>query len=112
MKKLERTELADVIAVRDSQDDFKRETNIQQYIRTSGDFEWGYTGAGPSDFALNILIHFTHGNEPLSRKIATEFRDKYVAKLPREGGTIAKSVIEAFITEKKQALAADPAFLR
>ena len=110
MKKLERKELGDVIAVRDPKEEFKRETNIQQYIHTSDDFEWGYGGAGPTDFALNILLHFTHGDEPLSCKIAREFRDKYVATLPRQGGTIPRSTIEAFIEEKKKVLSADPAF--
>ena len=100
MEKLKDGEFAHVVAVRDPKCEFKRETNIRQRIRTSQDFEWGYGGQGPSDFALNILLHFTNGNEAFARKNYGDFVTKFVATLPRPGGTIHKESILEFIHAK------------
>ena len=102
MEKLKDGEFAHVIAVRDPKCEFKRETNIRQRIRTSQDFEWGYSGQGPTDFAFNILLHFTNGDEAFARKNYCDFLTKFVVTLPRPGGTIHKESILEFIQSKAQ----------
>jgi len=102
VEKLKDGEFGHVMAIRNPDCDFKRETNISHKLKASDDFEWGYGGAGPSDFAINILFHFTNGDEAFSRKHYMEFRDEFVAQLPRAGGTIHKESILEFIEKKKR----------
>ena len=94
----------DVITIRDDDLGLQRATNIPWVL---GDwhpdvgFEWGYSGGGPTYFAINILMHFTDHDEAFSRKHHLNFRDRFVATLPRPGGRITKEDIFDFIAEKR-----------
>ena len=62
---LERGELGDVVAIRSDADNSKC-TNIRWVLgrwHECAGFEWGYAGQGPTDFARNILMHFTEDRE-------------------------------------------------
>ncbi len=100
-RKLEKGEYDDVIAVRHPRQWQARFTNIPCVIDAYGDGEmsyaWGYTGGGPSVFAINILMHFTNGDEIFSRTFHIDFRNEFVAKLPDLGGRITKEQIYEFI---------------
>ena len=63
-------------------------------------YEWGYGGSGPADFALNILMLFVPENEAF--ELHQEFKWKFVATLPQEGGTIKRTDIEAWIKEYRR----------
>lgn len=100
---LERGELADVVAIRGDVDNTKC-TNIQWVLGHWHDcagFEWGYAGQGPTDFARNILMHFTEDRE-FSKKHQEEFCVEFIADMPRDQGYIKKEDILAFITLKRE----------
>lgn len=65
-----------------------------------GGFEWGYEGTGPAMFALNILLWF---GVPLAEAQRggnyQNFKREFVARLPKEGGTIPGPAIRAWIAE-------------
>jgi len=97
-------EFADVIAIRDDELGLNRATNIAWVLgdwHPDTGFEWGYSGAGPTYFAVNILMHFTEHDMAFSRKHHIEFRDLFVRTLPRPGGRIRKEDILNFIAEKR-----------
>ncbi len=60
-------------------------------------FEWGYGGSGPADLALNILASFL----PLRQAWALHqpFKWRFIATMPREGGTIKGDDIRQFLKE-------------
>lgn len=60
--------------------------------------EWGYSGSGPADFALNILCNFTSRENAGS--CYQEFKSLFVAALPQEGGIIKGRKIRAFLNSK------------
>jgi hypothetical protein len=47
-------------------------------------FEWGYGGSGPAQLALALLAD-TLGKGAQALKLHQEFKDRVVAKLPRDG---------------------------
>lgn len=57
--------------------------------------EWGYAGSGPADFALNCLLMFVP--EGIAREHYQNFKFKFVATLPREGGVIQGSEIRKWL---------------
>lgn len=100
---LNQNELEDVIAVRQG-NSLERYTNIKWVHgdwHPDAGFEWGYSGQGPYDFAVNILMHFTEHDAKFSEKYAIEFREKFLRTLPRKGGRIKKEDILKFIADKK-----------
>lgn len=102
IEKLKPGEIADVIAWCESGNPFNRRTNISHIIQYSDDFAWGYSGAGPTDFALNILLHFTHGDEDFTRKKCIQFREDFIAPLKNaEPATIASQRILDWIEERR-----------
>lgn len=98
-------EYADVIAIRHPLDSFIRFTNVPWVMGDNMDeamgYEWGYSGSGPTDFAFNILLHFTDHDEAVARACAIDFRDEYIRTLPNEGGRITKEIIFEFIERMK-----------
>ena len=85
-------EIADVITIRDDHLGLQRRTNISWVLgewHPDAGFEWGYSGQGPTDFAGNILMHFTEHDE------------KFIATMPREGGRLKKEAVLKFIAEKR-----------
>lgn len=100
---LSKDELGDVLAVRRG-NSLERYTNIKWVYgdkHPNADFEWGYSGQGPYDFAINILMHFTGHDTEFSEKHAVEFREKFVRTLPRKSGRIKKEDIINFIKERQ-----------
>lgn len=66
------------------------------FTRHSPDgYEWGYVGSGPAELALNILLLFTdyHTANPLYH----DFKQEFLAGLPREGGVINATLIQAWL---------------
>jgi hypothetical protein len=102
IEKLKPGEIGDVIAWCEPSNPFHRLTNIPHVIQYSDDFAWGYSGAGPSDFALNILLHFTNGDEAFSRKHCINFREEIIARLKNaEAVTLPKQKVLDWIEERR-----------
>lgn len=76
------------------------EVNVKRkYVYHSPDgFEFGYGGSGPSDLALNILSQYLYPHEAF--KYHQDFKWKFVATIPREGGIIKGEDIYNYIKEK------------
>lgn len=62
--------------------------------------EWGYAGSGPADFALNILLNYT--DAPTALYLYQQFKHRFVANLPKEGGTITAAEIREWLNERLQ----------
>lgn len=74
-------------------------------------FEYGYYGSGPADLALNILNMFVapgaDGHQPVECFAGTasrtawdlhqDFKEQFIATVPREGGIITGSEIRSWI---------------
>lgn len=101
---LKHYELSDVIAIRDDDLGLHRATNIPWVLgdwHSDNGFEWGYHGTGPSNFAVNILMHFSGHDAQFSQRHRREFANEFVCTLPRPGGRIKKEAILDFIREKR-----------
>jgi hypothetical protein len=100
-------EYADVIAIRHPLESFTKFTNVPWVMGDNMDeamgYEWGYSGCGPTDFAFNILLHFTDHDEAVARAYAIDFREECIRSMPRDGGRIKKEEIFDFIERKKVA---------
>lgn len=72
--------------------------------------EWGYAGSGPADFALNILLHYT--DPAAAIYLYQSFKHSFVARLPREGGTILAEDIRKWLLEKTNTEAAQAALAK
>lgn len=70
-------------------------TNIpHRIVQHSPDgFEWDYSGSGPAEFALNILSVFVGSEKAQEGGLYQEFKRDFIAKLPKEGGTIKREDI-------------------
>jgi len=79
-------------------------TNVPQRIiqHSPTGFAWGYGGSGPADLALNILSIFT--GQEFAERYHQDFKWKFIATLPHEGGTIKREDIIQWIEEKEAAL--------
>ena len=62
-------------------------------------FEWGYGGSGPADLALNILLAATADRDFAARHHQS-FKWRFVATLPRSGGTIRAAAVLDWIAAK------------
>lgn len=101
LKDLASGEFEDVQMFRDSRN--LKFTNISKTrtCREPNDgHEWGYGGTGPTDFARDILLHFTKDWD-FAKEYANEFRDKSLVSMPSDGGRVAKEAVLAFVAEKK-----------
>lgn len=68
-------------------------------------YEWGYGGSGPSDLALNLLLWRT-GETRFADAHAQDLKREFLVGLPREGGIIGLSELDAWIDERRRALPA------
>lgn len=66
--------------------------------------EWGYGGSGPADLALNILLKYGVAQE-WAERWHQDFKWKFVAGVPREGGVIVGADIRAWIQEQAKVAA-------
>ncbi len=66
----------------------KTSVNIHQRIvyHSPTGFEWGYSGSGPADLALNILSCFIDGVKAFP--LHQDFKREFIESLPMQGGTI------------------------
>lgn len=73
--------------------------NIQQHYKdhSPSGMEWGYLGSGCANYALNILALFVGYDRATYNRLYQEFKQEFVATLPREGGTIKGDEIRAWI---------------
>jgi hypothetical protein len=62
-------------------------------------FEWGYGGSGPADFALNILSIFA--GQEFAERHHQDFKWKFIAPMPYEGGKIKREDIVSWIKERE-----------
>jgi len=102
---MKKSEYADVVAIRHPLDSFRKFTNVPWIMGDNMDeamgYEWGYSGCGPTDFAFNILLHFTDHDEAVARAYHMEFRDEYIRTMPYDGARIAKEDIFDFLERMK-----------
>lgn len=82
-------------------DEGRAVVNVSQSIvsHSPDGFEFGYGGSGPADLALNVVYYLT-GDKKLAEKLHQEFKFTFIAKVPREGGTIAYNDMMNWIHEK------------
>ena len=63
-------------------------------VHSPGGFDWGYSGNGPLELALNVLLYAT-GNRRFAGKHCLRFRDEVVGRIPLSGGVLrAREVLE------------------
>lgn len=95
------TKPEDIVCRRSSDDRASVNVSHQWIAHSPTGLEFGYGGSGPADLALNILLKFG-----LSRSRAwalhQDFKWKFVAAMPRAGGTIPRKDIEDWISERQQ----------
>ena len=76
-------------------------SNIPHRFGYSGSDGWGYSGTGPTDFAANILFHFT-GDKDFSDRWHIDFCLEVISHLPQnEGGTIKAERVNKWITARR-----------
>lgn len=64
--------------------------------------EWGYSGSGPADTALNILLCYTDADTAM--KLHQAFKFNFVAGVPRDGGTIEHNSIIRWLEHETNGL--------
>lgn len=87
----------------------KRDRNGVKYIciphmveyHSSTGMEWGYSGSGPAELALNTLFFFTKDRD-FSFRHHQAFKTEFVEGLPKDGGRIPGELIRAWIDERKE----------
>jgi len=72
-------------------------TNVEhkKVYHSPDGFEWGYSGSGPAELALNILLYYL--DEEAAMRLHQNFKAKFIASMPFEGGIINESEIRNFI---------------
>lgn len=63
--------------------------------------EWGYTGSGPADLALSVLLAFA--DEVTAEALHVRFKDEVVAQLPHEGGVLRARAVRCWIEHASHA---------
>lgn len=90
---------------RNSNQDFKMSRNHQGAItnfphvivyHSPSGMDWGYSGSGPADTALNILFIET-GDLKLADILHQEFKRAMISGLPYEGGIIKRKEVRAWL---------------
>lgn len=84
--------------------DHMAKTNVQRALtlHSPTGFEWGYGGSGPADLALNILVRFGL-SEFDATNLHQDFKWKFIAPMPAEGGVIRASEIACWVAEQRKA---------
>jgi|GEM_PF-4544411 len=75
-------ELSDVILSR-GENGFAQ-SNLPKRFRTSYGFNWGYSGTGPTDLALSLMLHFSNQDLDFTHKYYHDFVDDFVKYLPMD----------------------------
>ncbi len=96
-------ETGDVVMWLDPEQVYRHRSNVPDALRLSDEFNWGYAGTGPCDFAENILFHFTQGNREFARKHRNGFVRDHLAALPmNQAAKIPEATVMAWIDEHAQ----------
>ncbi len=80
-------------------------TNVPRAFKYAKWMLWGYIGNSPMDFAINILHHFTSGNEEFARAYAHDFMVEVISMLPEDTcGVLKAQTIINWILPRKEGL--------
>ena len=110
-------EMMDVVCARVPDGAYDRPVfNVTQAVihHSPSGLEYGYTGSGPADFALNVLALFLpvgcDGEKPFrcyqgecsatAFRLHQAFKIDFIARLPPEGGTIRGDDIRAWLDRR------------
>jgi len=70
-------------------------------VRHSPDgFEWGYSGSGPAELALNILSVMVGTEKAQKDGLYQQFKRDFISGMSYEGGEIKASDIEKWLRER------------
>ena len=74
--------------------------NIEQstIFHSPDGFEWGYSGSGPADLALNILLRFTTRENAFA--LHQSFKVDFISGMNKDGGVITEGEIVAWLENK------------
>lgn len=78
-------------------------TNVPRAFRYAKWMLWGYMGDSTMDFSINILYHFTGGDEDFARNYAHDFLEEVVSMLPEDtcGVLKARSILNWILPRKE-----------
>lgn len=62
---------------------------------------WGYAGSGPSDLALNVLIHVT-GDYAFADRHYQDFKAEFIARMQPEGGILERVIIDEWVKARRR----------
>jgi hypothetical protein len=79
-------------------------TNVTHkvFMHSSQGYEWGNSGAGAADLALNILWYFS--NPATAIRWHQQFKHDFLLTIPQKGGIIKGMSIKKWITAKTKTL--------
>ena len=75
------------------------EHSLQIVNHSPDGFEWSYSGSGPSQLSLGILLD-VFGDETLAKKNYHSFRDDVIARLPKEKWDMSIEVVETWMKDR------------
>jgi len=104
IKKLNYGEVQDVIFKDRLTTENLNPTNIHQVIGTSEGMSWGYIGQGPTDFAINTLLHFSKGDLEFVKNYGYDFLTDVVAHLPQGSGVLPAGIILSWMKPRMSGL--------
>lgn len=70
-------------------------TDVHNHSPTG--FEWGYSGSGPAQLALAILLDATEGDEDFSTRHHQEFKSQFIAGIQGNSFVLQKALIDGWI---------------
>jgi len=77
-------------------------SNIPRRLCVSLDVNWGYNGTGPFDLALNVLFHYSGGDEAFTYHYARLFVKEFIGFLPKDTPLVVYSeAIVRWVNDKK-----------
>ena len=93
----------DVVCSRSADGDVVTNVPVRIKRHSFGEFNYGYGGSGPAEFALNILSCYIGEEKAREGGLYQDFKFQFVAALPPEGGTIKREDILNWLKEKEVA---------
>jgi len=69
------------------------------YNHSPDGFNWGYSGSGPAQLALAILLYFTRGDAQLSVRYHQDFKFDKIAGLPQDDFRMSVEEVQDWISE-------------
>ena len=80
-------------------------TNVPVRIQrhSFGEFNFGYGGSGPAEFALNILACYIGEEKAREGGLYQKFKFEFIAGIPRDGGTIKREDVFKWLESQRSA---------